>query len=137
VLHKNHPAAGARELSIEAFAALPHLEISSVRHSTDFVDQALARSKLSRRIALHAPFLSASRILVTSGMTSVLPRRVAEELSLLLPLTIRRLPFPSPIIEATMVWPRWLDNQPAHLWIRRVISEASKRLHPHRNARGK
>jgi DNA-binding transcriptional LysR family regulator len=137
VLRKNHPAAGARELSIEAFAALAHLEISSVRHSTDFVDQALARRKLSRRIALHAPFLSASRILVTSGMTSVLPRRVAEELSLHLPLTIRRLPFPSPIIKATMIWPRWLDNQPAHLWIRRVISEASEGLRPHRNGRGK
>jgi DNA-binding transcriptional LysR family regulator len=137
VLRKNHPAAATRELSVEAFAALPHLEISSVRHSTDFVDQALARSKLSRHIALHAPFLSASRILVTSGMTSVLPRRVAEELSLHLPLTIRRLPFPSPIIKATMIWPRWLDNQPAHLWIRGVIADASRELRPNRRARGK
>jgi DNA-binding transcriptional LysR family regulator len=128
VLRKNHPAASARELSIEALAALPHLEISSVRHSTDFVDQALARSKLSRRIALHAPFLSASRILVTSSMTSVLPRRVAEALSLHLPLTIRQLRFPSPIIKAMMIWPRWLDNQPAHSWLRNIISESGKDL---------
>jgi DNA-binding transcriptional LysR family regulator len=128
VLRKNHPAASARELSIEALAALPHLEISSVRHSTDFVDQALARSKLSRRIALHAPFLSASRILVTSSMTSVLPRRVAEALSLHLPLTIRQLRFPSPIIKAMMIWPRWLDNQPAHSWLRNIISESRKDL---------
>jgi DNA-binding transcriptional LysR family regulator len=137
VLHKNHPAAGAHELTIEEFAALPHLEISSTRHSTDFVDQALARSKRARHIALHAPFLSAPRVLVTSGMIAVLPRRIAEELSLHLPLTIRPLPFSSPVIKTTMTWPRWLDNQPAHLWIRRVISEASKGLHPPRNVRGK
>jgi DNA-binding transcriptional LysR family regulator len=137
VLPKNHPAASLRGLSIEEIAELPHLEISSTRHSTDFVDQALARSKLSRRIALHAPFLSASRILVTSGMISVLPRRIAEELSLHLALTIRPLPFSSPIIKTTMIWPRWLDNQPAHLWIRGVISEASKGMRRNRNVRGK
>jgi DNA-binding transcriptional LysR family regulator len=137
VLPRNHPAAGVRELSIEEFAALPHLEISSTRHSTDFVDRALARSKRARRIALHAPFLSASSILVTSGMISVLPGRIAEGLALHLPLTIRSLPFSSPVIDTTMVWPRWLDNQPAHLWIRRVISEASKGLHSRRKGRGK
>jgi DNA-binding transcriptional LysR family regulator len=137
VLRKNHPAAGLARLSIEELAALPHLEISSARHSTDFVDQALAESKLARRIALHAPFLSASRILVTSDMTTVLPKRIAEELSLHLPLILRRLPFAPPIIKATMTWPRWLDHQPAHLWLRGVIAEASKDLGPHRNARGK
>src|SRR5437867_7904385 len=46
VLRKNHPAAGTRELSIEKFAALPHLEISSVHYAIDFIDEALARRKL-------------------------------------------------------------------------------------------
>jgi DNA-binding transcriptional LysR family regulator len=137
VLHKDHPAAGIRKLSIEEFAALPHLEISSARHSTDFVDQALARSKLSRRIALHAPFLSAARILVTSEMISVLPRRIAEEMAVRFPLTVRRLPFSSPAIKTTMIWPRWLDNQPAHLWIRGAVSGVFKGLSTHRNVRGK
>jgi DNA-binding transcriptional LysR family regulator len=137
VLRKNHHAAAARELSIEEFAALPHLEISSARHSTDFVDQALARNKRARRVALHAPFLSASRVLLTSGMISVLPRRIAEELSFHLPLTIRQLPFASPNIKTTMIWPRWLDNQPAHLWIRGVISDASRALRPNLGVRSK
>src|SRR6185312_1177588 len=64
VLRKNHPATSTRELAIEKFAALPHLEISSVHHATDFIDEALARRKLTRRIALRAPFLSAVRILL-------------------------------------------------------------------------
>jgi DNA-binding transcriptional LysR family regulator len=60
VLRKNHPAMNVRELSAKRFADLPHLEISSALHSTDFIDQALARRKLARRIVLYAPFLSAT-----------------------------------------------------------------------------
>jgi DNA-binding transcriptional LysR family regulator len=129
VLRKNHPAMNARELSAERFAGLPHLEISSALHPTDFIDQALARRKLARRIALRAPFLSAVRILATSDNVSVLPHRVADELARHRPLGVTVLPFPSPVIKAAMIWPRWLDNQPAHRWLRNVIAAAAKELH--------
>jgi len=121
VLRKNHPATTTRELSIEKFAALQHLEISSVHHATDFIDQVLARRKLRRRIALRAPFLSAVRILVASDMVSIFPRRIAEEVARYRPLVIRRLSHSSPIIETAMIWPRRLDNQPAHHWLRDVV----------------
>jgi DNA-binding transcriptional LysR family regulator len=121
VLRKNHPAATASKLSIEKFSTLPHLEISSVHHATDFIDTALARRKLRRRIALRAPFLSAAQILVASDMVSVFPRRIAEELVRYRPLVIRSLSHPSPIIETAMVWARRLDNQPAHRWLRDTV----------------
>jgi DNA-binding transcriptional LysR family regulator len=57
VLRRSHSAASKRELAIEEFADLPHLEISSARHATDFIDEALAQRKLTRRIGLRAPFL--------------------------------------------------------------------------------
>lgn len=121
VLRKGHPAAGAPELSMEQFAALSHLEISSVPYGTDFVDQALARRRLTRRIQLRATLLSAVRILVASDMVSVLERRVAEELARYRPLVIRPLPHSSPTLETVMIWPRWLDNQPAHRWLREIV----------------
>jgi DNA-binding transcriptional LysR family regulator len=127
-LREKHPAMGIRKLSIERFADLPHLEISSALYSTDFVDETLARRKLARRIALHAPFLSAAGILVSSDMISVLPARIAEELARHHPLTIRALPFTSSAIRTTMIWPRWFDNQPAHAWMRNAISSASRDL---------
>jgi DNA-binding transcriptional LysR family regulator len=129
VLRKNHSATSIPELAIEQFADLPYLEISSTRQSTDFIDEALAQRKLARRIALRAPFLSAVRILVSSDMVSVLPRRVAEELVRYRPLTIRVLPFSSPIIKTAMIWPRWLDNQPAHGWLRDTVARVSRELH--------
>src|SRR5450631_2695731 len=129
VLRKNHSATSIPELAIEQFADLPYLEISSARQSTDFIDEALAQRKLARRIALRAPFLSAVRILVSSDMVSVLPQRVAEELVRYRPLTIRVLPFSSPIIKTAMIWPRWLDNQPAHGWLRDTVARVSRDLH--------
>jgi len=128
VLRKDHPTINARELSMEKFSALPHLAISSVQYATDFVDQALARRKLTRRIQLRAPFISAVRILVASNMVSVLQRRVAEELVRYRPLVIRPLPHPSPTLETAMIWPRWLDNQPAHRWLREIIGSLAKGL---------
>jgi DNA-binding transcriptional LysR family regulator len=128
VLRKGHPAMGKRALSIETFAALPHLEISSAHHATDFIDEALARKKLKRRIALRAPFLSAVGILVTSDMVSILPRRIAEELVRNRPLVMHPLSPASPSIETAMLWPRRLADQPAHRWLRDMVCQATKGL---------
>jgi DNA-binding transcriptional LysR family regulator len=125
VMRKNHPVTGPQELSIEKFAALPHLEISSVHHASEFIDEALARRKLTRRIALRAPFLSAVQILLTSDMVSVFPRRIAEELVRYRPLVIRRLSQSSPITETAMIWPRRLVNQPAHRWLREIVEQVT------------
>lgn len=126
VLRKNHPATVSPELAIETFAALPHLAISSVHHAIDFIDEALARQKLRRRIALRAPFLSAVGILVASDMVCLLPRRMAEELATYRPLVVRPLSHSSPRIETAMIWPRRLDNQPAHRWLREIVGLVSE-----------
>jgi hypothetical protein len=31
-------------------------------------------------------------------------------------------------VEIAMTWPRWLDNQPAHRWLRSAILAAAKHL---------
>jgi DNA-binding transcriptional LysR family regulator len=128
VLRKSHPATSARELSIEKFAALPHLEISSVHHATDFIDKFLAQRKLKRRITLRAPFLSAVRVLAASEMIAVFPKRIAEELVRYRPLVIRPLSHSSPIIETAMIWLRRLDNQPAHRWLRDTVRTVANGL---------
>jgi hypothetical protein len=47
-----HPA-----LTTENFAGLPHLEISSIRHATDFADKALAaRGRTENSVARAIPF---------------------------------------------------------------------------------
>jgi DNA-binding transcriptional LysR family regulator len=128
VLRKNHPATAARALSVELYATLPQLEISSVRDAPDFVDQALRPRKLRQRVALRAPFLAAGRILGDSDMIATVPKRIAEELARYRALVIRPLSFSSPIIETAMIWPRRLDNLPAHRWLRDTVTKAANGL---------
>jgi DNA-binding transcriptional LysR family regulator len=128
ILRKNHPAAGLGTLSIETFAALSHLDFSSVGYSTEFVDRALKQRKLKRRIGLRAPFLSGEPTLLTSDMVSIVHRRVAVEMVRNSPLVIRPLPHPSPTIETAMIWSRRMDNQPAHRWLRETVVSAVKSI---------
>jgi DNA-binding transcriptional LysR family regulator len=130
VLREKHRAAIGREITAEKLAALPHLEISSAHHSTDFLDDALSRKKLTRRVTLCAPFLSAVQILAASDSVCVLPQRIARELITDRPLVVRLSPHSSPSIETAMIWPRWSDNQPAHRWVRQNIEAAVNEL-PH------
>jgi DNA-binding transcriptional LysR family regulator len=128
LLRRNHPVTAAPKLTIETFAALPHLEISSSAYDRNFVDEALSRKKLTRRIAMRAPFLSVVRILAKSDAVAVLSVRVARELMGYRPLVMQELPFPSPTLETAMTWPRWLENQPAHRWLRDNVQAAAKAL---------
>jgi DNA-binding transcriptional LysR family regulator len=131
VLRKGHPAAKARELTMEQFAALPHLEISSLSHATNFIDDVLARRKLERRITLRAPLLAAVPILAATDSISVLPQRVAQELTRHRSLVIRSLPHSSPPILTMMIWPRWLDTHSAHRWLCQNVELAAKSLQSH------
>lgn len=128
VLRRNHPAAEMRKLTVASFAALPHLDISSTRHPIDFIDTALSRRKLKRRVAFRAPFLSAVAMLAGSDAVAVLPQRIARELTGYRPLVPRDLPFESPPIETAMIWPRWLENEPAHRWLRDATERTARDL---------
>jgi DNA-binding transcriptional LysR family regulator len=126
VVRKNHPAFRNGSLSIATFAALPHLDFSSVGYPSDFVDRALAKRRLTRRVALRAPFLSADQILINSDMISIMLRQVAAELVRNRPLDIHPLPHPSPTIETAMIWHCRFESQPAHRWLRDTVSGVCK-----------
>ena len=129
VVHrKGHPAAKAREFSTEKLTELPLLEISSAQFGTDFLETGPAKSKSSTKPAMRAPFLSAAQILATSDLVSVLPLNVAKNMTRSHELVFRRLSRSPRPIEAAMIWLRRLDNQPAHAWLRDVVSHTSRGL---------
>ncbi|SRR5258708_7833260 len=129
VVHrKGHPAAKGREFSTERLTSLPQLEISSAQFGADFVESVAARSKSAPRPAMRAPFLSAAQILATSDLVSVLPLNVAKNMTRSHHLVFRRLSRSPKPIEATMMWLRRLDNQPAHAWLRDVIGHITQGL---------
>jgi hypothetical protein len=128
VMRRGHPAS-RRTLSAAAFAALPHLEISSSREDTGFIDRWLAGRKLARRITLRVPYLAAAPILVQSDMVATLSRRIALEFVRSHPLILCEPPYDSLRMQTVMLWHRRLDHHPAHRWLRDTILSVTKRAH--------
>lgn len=127
VMRRGHPAS-RRKLTPSAFAALAHLEISSSREDTGFIDRWLGEHKLERRIALRAPYLSAASILAQSDLVATLSRRVAGAFVRNHPLQICKPPYRSPNVRTFMLWHRRLDRHPAHRWLRDAITAVTKGL---------
>jgi DNA-binding transcriptional LysR family regulator len=121
ILSSDNPVAAEPELSIEAFAALPHIAITSSGDDTHFIDDALADHGLARLVSAKVPLHSLILMLIGSEALAVVPRRVAADLVAICPLTMRPLPFPSPRVSLSMIWHRRLDNHPAHRWLRGTL----------------
>jgi DNA-binding transcriptional LysR family regulator len=127
VMRRDHPV-GRDALSARAIAALDFLDISSIQNDTAILDRWLASNGLDRRVALRAPYLSTVSILLQSDMVTILSRRIAEELARGHALRLCNLPFEAPAEQTMMLWPRRLDRQSAHRWLRGVIRSVSERL---------
>ncbi|TMA79385.1 MAG: LysR family transcriptional regulator [Deltaproteobacteria bacterium] len=128
VMRRGHPAS-RRKLSAAAFAALPHLEISSTHEDTTFIDRWLAQEGLARRIALRAPYISAASLLTDSDLVATLSCRFAQHFVRDHPLLqVCKPPYKSPCVRTVMLWHRRLDRHPAHRWLRDVIVAVTKRL---------
>jgi DNA-binding transcriptional LysR family regulator len=121
ILASDHPEASALELSIERFAALPHVSVTSGGDDAHFVDDALSEHGLARLVSIKVPLLSLRSVLIGSQAIAVVPRRVAADLAAGSPLSIRALPFPSPRVTLSMIWHRRLDSHPAHRWLRSTV----------------
>lgn len=116
-----HPS-GNQELTPASLAALSYFEISSSGEDTSFIDEFLARHGLERRVRHRAPHLAAACILYHSDMVAVLSRRTAEAFTRDEGLALRELPCPTPKVPTFMLWHRRLENQPAHRWLRNLVT---------------
>jgi DNA-binding transcriptional LysR family regulator len=124
IMASSHPVAAEADLSIERFAALPHITITSGGDDTHFVDDALADRGLTRLVSAGVPLHSLILMLIDSEAIAVVPRRVATGFVAICPLAMRPLPFPSARVALSMIWHRRLDNDPAHRWLRGTVRPA-------------
>ncbi|GGF09677.1 LysR family transcriptional regulator [Aliidongia dinghuensis] len=126
LMRRGHAAANAGALTLAAFAALPHLMITSSGERVDFVDEALAAAGLARRIALRAPLLATPAALLQSDMIAVVSERAAQEFARTAPLATVPLPFESPVLTTAMLWHRRVGAVPAHRWLRDLVLRVAR-----------
>jgi len=126
LMRRDHPAAVPGALTMAAFAALPHIEISSSGEDLAFVDERLAEQKLVRHIASRRPLLGIAAALAQSGMITIMSQRAAQELARLAPLTSVPLPFASPQVVSALLWHRRLTHAPSHCWLRQFVTRIAR-----------
>lgn len=129
VVRADHPAIGrAERISAKQLGALPHLLVTSTGENTDFVDLALQREGLARRIALRAPLLATESILLQSDMVAIVGTRAAQAFARNAPLRVLKLPFAAPSFPIALLWHRRFDDVSAHKWLRELIIGLARRL---------
>lgn len=126
VMRSGHPLS-RDPLTLDAFLQARHVRVSMSPTDLRFVDAALARLGVDRKVALNVPhWLLVPHILRESDLLAVMPRRFALSLQQQ-QLTTRDLPLPSEPFDWSIYWHRRHDGDPALRWLRLRLAEVAKK----------
>ncbi|MFD2642514.1 LysR family transcriptional regulator [Pseudomonas japonica] len=119
-LRQGHPLAKGK-LSLDEYMGLTHIHISSRRNGLGYVDLALGKMGLQRRIALRSQhYLMASQVMQQTDMVMTVPERFARRHN----LNYVSLPVNGvPPLETHLYWHESTDQDPANRWMREQMIE--------------
>jgi DNA-binding transcriptional LysR family regulator len=114
-----HPAI-QEPLSLENFAALPHLAISYPGTAgSGLLDRVLAERGLARRRVATVPhFLTLAHHVAASDCIATLPRQLAQTVARMLDLQLIEMPNIGPASNISLIWHQRVDEDPAQTWFR-------------------
>ncbi|WP_111428538.1 LysR family transcriptional regulator [Rhodobacteraceae bacterium DSL-40] len=111
----------------EAYAAARHVVASRRGHFTGAVDDALEALGLYRRIIAVVPgFPDALRIARQSDLVALVPRSCLGDPSLAEGLVGFDLPVTTPEIGISALWHPRMEADPAHRWLRGIVTAACR-----------
>lgn len=123
VLRQGHPFAKPA-MTLEHYLALDHVMVSSRRRGRGLVDIALARLGKQIEAAMRvAHFQPALHVVMSSDMAVTAPLSLASRYE----VVRKELPFEVAPLRTVLYWHRNADHDPANIWMRRQIVEASGR----------
>ena len=107
-------------LSFDQYMALGHAVLRfGDERSVAFEDWFLPRQGAQRRFECSVDNFSALALLVIGTQrVATLHRRLADHFARYLPLRLVAAPFDMPPLTETLAWPRHLQHDPAHAWLR-------------------
>lgn len=128
VVRKGHPRVRKR-LTLETYVALDHALITLGESSgPTWVDDQLRLRGLSRRVVVRTrSFLAAPILVAQSDLVVTAPRRLCEHMARRYPLALFEPPIPLPGYDEELLWHERFDDDPAHKWMRAVLSDAAAR----------
>jgi DNA-binding transcriptional LysR family regulator len=123
----NHPRVkpNASKLTKQAFLAEGHLTVASAGTGTGhaIVEKVLAAKGLARRVVLEVPsFLGVARLVATTELLVIVPRRLGEALAEHEAVRMLEPPVPLPPYAVKQHWHERFHADPGHAWLRRVVA---------------
>ena len=107
------------------YNAMEHVAVGIERAFGSQVDGAASRRGVTRHVRVTvADFAAALFIVATSSLLATLPRPLALAAAEIMPLEIGKAPFPIASTPIAIIWPRRLDNEPAHAWLREAVFDS-------------
>ncbi|UXZ43286.1 LysR family transcriptional regulator [Pseudomonas soli] len=123
-MRPGHPQADDK-LTLDGYLAMTHIHISSRRNGLGYVDLALGKMGVQRRVALRSQhYLMASQVLQQTDMVMTVPERFARRHQ----LRHQPLPVEVPPLETHLYWHESTDQDPANRWMREQIIELCERV---------
>ena len=128
VARRDHPGLGDG-MTLDAFAALPHLLVTERGDATGAVDEALARLGLERRVAMTVPHvLVVPSVLPSNDMIATVGARAARLFARAAPLVVYETPIAMPPWRMSMLWSRQKAGDPGLAWLRQILSGIGARV---------
>lgn len=126
VVSKDNDEVGAR-MDYATYARLPHLVMASDRVTRTWIDEALEKRGLQRRIAVTAPHPYAIPMLVgASRLVSTVARSLVATLAEDRNLRLLAPPFSGRLHVFRMIWSARTDRDLALEWLRRLVRDSCR-----------
>lgn len=123
VMREGHP--GARRMTLERYAALDHLVVSSRRAGITAADLALGRLGVQRRVRLRCQhYYAACRVVAATDLVLTMPERYARIVNAGLANQVLRPPFEISDVDIYLYWHASMDGDPANAWLRARLRAA-------------
>lgn len=111
-----------KELSLEQYQALSHVQVRSAESSHSQLAPALLELGVGRRVALEIPHFSVlPLILLQSDLAATLPLRIAKLFNTGGQFRIYGLPVSLPAVDVTLHWHEEFENDQGSRWLRQLV----------------
>lgn len=116
-------------ISLDDYLSVPHVLTSLTDDAHGAVDEALAKLKLKRTIALTTPgFLAVPFVLRRAPVITTMPSKLARYFAEAFGLATSPAPIELPTFTISLLWHASFDHDPGHLWLRQTVSGLAAEL---------
>jgi LysR family transcriptional activator of mexEF-oprN operon len=110
-------------ISLEDYLRVPHVLTSLTEDTHGAVDEALAKRKLKRVMALTTPgFLAVPFVVRRAPVITTMPSKLARYFAEAFGLATSPAPIELPTFTISLLWHASFDQDPGHLWLRQTVS---------------